>query len=126
MIPSKSADELTSHQKALLEKYSLTDIAEVLEYAAQLMFDRNTVDRHNFVLDEALLTLLETERNLRCSSLAVALFLSAYSPFWRCTFHRTRDKVHAYLLAASEARYQSLLQRSAPANHRAATTVCLS
>lgn len=105
-------DDLTSHQKAFLAKHSLLEIAEVLEYAAQLMFEKHTVDRHNFVLDEALLTLLATERNFRCSSSAVVLFLSTYSPFWRCNFHHVCDKVHAYLLVAAEARRQASERKS--------------
>lgn len=105
-------DELTSYQKAFLAEYSLLEIAEVLEYTAQLMFERHTVDRHSFVLDEALLTLLSTESNFRCSSSAVLLFLSAYSPFWRGNFHHVCDKVHAYLLVAAEARRQASERKS--------------
>jgi hypothetical protein len=102
---------LSPEQKKHLAKYSLLDIADVLERAAELIFVGRTLDRNNVLLDKAVLELMNEGDPRKYSSLAIALFLSAHTEYWRANFYRINDKVNAYLIAAAEARHQHLKDR---------------
>ncbi len=99
---------LSPEQQRVLAKYSLLDIADVLERAAELILVERTLDRNNNLLDKALLELMQEGDPRKYSSSALALFLSAYTDYWRANFRRINDKVNAYLIAAAEARQQHL------------------
>lgn len=99
--------ELTPREEEYVSRRSLSDIADILERTAEIMWVDRHMDNGNVLMYEVVVIMYdEGHKSALDADVATRLFIQGHSPFWRARFYRIDDKVHAYLMMAAEARQQ--------------------
>jgi hypothetical protein len=96
--------DMNKFQDDYLKQSDMESIADVLDRTSLMMFQRDSLDVDNLFINLAIIELMDETENYDYSDLAVKCFLTKYIGVWRSRFHRKLDKIHAYMLAAEEAR----------------------